>query len=156
MNYKKPDYVKLVLELILILLLVLFVAYDVYAENQLFVTASSLNGRAAPNKTSRIEAIFERGDQLEATGRVSGSWIEVYGGETGTVWCSADYLSEAAGSRMYTNTSGGRVRIRKSPDGSAIGWISAGKTVEVIRISNGWGYIPSTGWVKLCYFSSNP
>jgi len=123
--------------------------------NQLYVTATELNGRANPNKHARVECYFSYGESVETTGSVSrdGKWVEVYGGETGTVWCSIDYLSETNGNSEYVNISGGRVRIRKTPDGKSVDWVKTNDTVTISRIVNGWGYIKNKGWVDLNYFS---
>ena len=122
--------------------------------NQLYVTATELNGRSQPNKHSSIECRFSRGDTVETTGVISndGGWVEVIGGETGTVWCSADYLSETRDSAKYVNTSGGRVRLRKTPEGKFVGWVQTNEQITVARIVNGWGYIKDKGWVDLQYF----
>lgn len=143
----------LAFELILIAILVLIIAYDCYGEPLLYVTATQLNGRAEPNKSSRVEAIFERGEAVEPTGQTHGDWIEVVGGETGTVWCSMDYLSETDEAFHCVNTSGGRVRVRSCPDGKPCGWIAADQTVTISRVVNGWGYVEHKGWVSLSFFS---
>ena len=62
---------------------------------QLIVTANVLNGRSAPGKKNRVEAMFDKGDILQATGNWSKNhtWVEVKGGENGTVWCDIRYLN---------------------------------------------------------------
>lgn len=119
----------------------------------LYVTASVLNGRSEPNKSASVESRFEYGDQVKPTGNITSKWIEVYGGETGTVWCHSDYLSEFPTKVRFTNVSGGRVRVRKTPNGKHIGWISAGKTITIQNVIDGWGKIQNVGWVDLQYFS---
>ena len=111
-----------------------------------------LNGRAQPDKHASVEARFDNGAQVESVS-TSGDWVEVVGGETGTVWCKAEYLSSfASGCVLYRNTSGGRVFVRSEPCGAKTGRVGADKTVSVRNIVNGWGYI-GTGWVDLSYFS---
>lgn len=116
----------------------------------LTVTASELNGRATPSKKGHVEAIFMRGDELDAVS-IDGEWVEVIGGETGTVWCHADYLTESEPYKA-TNTSGGAVNVRSEPDGDRVGKVSAGESVTIERRVMGWGYTGS-GWVMLKYFS---
>ena len=60
----------------------------------LYCTASSLNGRASPSINARVEAHFEYGDELEVIG-YNDNWIEVEGGETGTVFVSANYVASS-------------------------------------------------------------
>jgi len=136
----------------LIISLITIFAVNTALGSQLYVTATELNGRAEPSKTAAIEARFFRGESVNPTGNVNGNWIEVYGGETGTVWCSADYLSETRDSAKYVNTSGGRVRLRKTPEGKFVGWVQTNEQITVARIVNGWGYIKDKGWVDLQYF----
>lgn len=114
------------------------------------VLASELNGRDRPDMEGIIEARFFEGEALEAVS-LSGNWVEVEGGETGTVWCSADYLTEREPFEA-TNTSGGRVHIRETPDGKHIGYVGRGKSVTIERCVFGWGYM-GTGWVALKHFS---
>ena len=68
--------------------------------------------------------------------RQSGNWVLLkIGIEAGEGWVNAKYLTafpEAAGT--YANASGGRLRIRETPGGKTAGWLSAGKTVEVLAI----------------------
>ena len=111
-----------------------------------------LNGRSQPDKHASVEAHFDNGDQVEAVS-TSGGWVEVVGGETGTVWCKAEYLSSSAlEGALYRNTSGGRVFVRSEPCGAKTGRVEANKTVTVQNVVDGWGYI-GTGWVDLSYFS---
>ncbi len=116
------------------------------------VTASELNGRDRPGMDGEIEARFSDGEILE-TISLSGNWVEVEGGECGTVWCCADYLTER---EPYTaaNTSSGRVRIRQSPGGKPVGYVGKGKSVTVERCVLGWGYV-GTGWVDLEFFTES-
>ena len=85
------------------ILIAILLLGDAFAEEepfQVIVTASQLNGRADPRKSASIEAVFDKDDILDATGKWSGdcTWIEVKGGETGTVWVKITYVSENIGS----------------------------------------------------------
>lgn len=110
-----------------------------------------LNGRSAPNKHASVEARFENGEAVEAVSYKVG-WVEVVGGESGTVWCSQDYLSSSQNTSKYRNISGGRVFIRDGIEGRKTGLeVHTNKLVTVKRQMNGWGFI-GTGWVDLSYF----
>lgn len=110
-----------------------------------------LNGRAAPSKNADIEMRIPNGDIVEAVS-YSGGWVEVLGGETGTVWCKAEYLSSDQEAAEYRNLSGGRVFIRDGIEGAKTGLVvRANGIVAVTRQINGWGYI-GKGWVNLKYF----
>lgn len=110
-----------------------------------------LNGRSAPNKHAPIEAHFTNGQAVEAISYCDG-WIEVVGGETGTVWCHQDYLSASKNASKYRNVSGGRVFVRDAIEGRKTGLeVVSNKVVTVHRQMDGWGYI-GTGWVDLKFF----
>lgn len=111
---------------------------------------SYLNGREHPNKHSAVTMRLYCGDEVEIVG-VKDGWIEIIGGESGTSFVDAHYVSETNEEFKATNTSGGRVRIRGDIDGKAIGYVKAGRTVTVTRVISGWGFIGS-GWVDLTYF----
>ena len=116
------------------------------------VQTKLLNGRAAPRKKSTIEARFDRGDILEATGEWSKDhkWIEVTGGETGTVWVYISYISER---RHYyaKNVNYRKVKIRKWPVvGKVTGYIRRGQVVDITQTVLGWGKTDK-GWVDLFY-----
>lgn len=115
---------------------------------------SYLNGRCAPSKNAEVTMKLFNGDELEIVA-LRGEWAEVVGGESGTSFCKIKYLSEIREPVSFTNTSGGRVRVRHNPvDGKTVGWIEAGKTVTVSKQILGWGYTKS-GWVDLSYFTLN-
>lgn len=111
---------------------------------------SYLNGRERPSRDSEVVMRLYNGDEVQIVGVVDG-WIEIVGGESGTSFVDAHYISEIDEPFEATNDSGGRVRIREDIDGKAIGYVKAGKTVTVTRVISGWGYIGS-GWVDLTYF----
>jgi hypothetical protein len=119
----------------------------------LYVTASQLNGRAHPSKKASVEALFDYGDRLTPTGKISKDrkWVEVEGGETGTVWVSVQYVSERFMEFTATNVSNGKVRIHGLPDGGKLnGYLSRGKSVEIVQVVLGWGRC-SKGWVDLAF-----
>ena len=123
------------------------------AYSPMYVQTRLLNGRSAPRKTASIEARFDYGDELIPTGEWSEDhkWIEVYGGESGTVWIYITYISERTHYKV-TNENNGKVKVRKWPEtGKVIGYIRHGKTIEIEQKIFNWGKTKS-GWVDLDYF----
>ncbi len=117
------------------------------------VTADLLNGRALPTKKAHIEARFDFGNYIQPTGSWSKDrkWVEVKGGETGTVWVRADYVTEVYGIFEYRNTADGRIKIRKKPvDGKLAGYLGKGKKVIITQIVLGWGRC-KRGWINMEY-----
>ena len=121
----------------------------------LIVTASGLYGRQHPTKKSQKEALFDYGDRLTPTGRISQDceWVEVYGGETGTVWVAARYVTERMDGFTVKNLNNGRIRIRAKLGGKGKlkGYVGHGKSIVIDRVVLGWGHC-SRGWVDLEYF----
>lgn len=112
-----------------------------------------LNGREHPSTRSHITMRLFNGDALEIVS-FDGEWVEVEGGESGTSFVKAEYLSEVNSPVSYTNTSGGRVRVRRSPSNStAIDWIRSGETIAISKVIAGWGYTHG-GWVDLSFFEA--
>lgn len=109
-----------------------------------------LNGRSRPSTSAPIEMRIPPGDAVEAVSYKDG-WVEVVGGESGTVWCKAEYLSSTQDAVYFKNTSGGRVFLRNGIEGAKTGVVKANKVVLVTRQIFGWGYI-GNGWVDLSYF----
>lgn len=110
-----------------------------------------LNGREKPSKKSFITMRLFRGDTVDVIG-FSGDWAEVIGGESGTSFVKAKYLSTVLEQAKYKNISCGRVKVRKEPvSGSIAAWIPTDKIVTVHAIVSGWGRIRS-GWIDLSYF----
>jgi len=117
----------------------------------LYVVVDLLNGRDRPNRHGTKEAMFDYGDSLTPTGRWSAdhNWIEVYGGESGTVWVCAKYVSEIAGSFYVENLDYSQVKIRKRPiDGRLTGYLKRGKALLIDQVVLGWGHC-SKGWIDL-------
>lgn len=90
--------------------------------------------REQPTKASSELGTINGGEQVTGTGYQDG-WVQVaVAMELTEGWIRADLLTLTdypVG--RYTNTSGGRVRVRAEPDGKAVGWLKAGGTVDVIR-----------------------
>lgn len=116
------------------------------------VQTKLLNGRATPRKRATIEARFDLGDTLLATGEWSKDhqWVEVAGGETGTVWVYISYVSERK--HYYVkNVDYRKVKVRKWPVvGKVTGYIYRGQTVDITQTVLGWGKTDK-GWVDLFY-----
>jgi len=136
-----------------IIAVVMSILYGAGLAEDLYVTADLLNGRARPSRRSSVEAVFDRGDKLTPTGEISRDreWVEVYGGECGTVWVHISYVTERTEVFTVRNTSGGRVKARNWPGGKLKKYVRAGKTVEIDRVVLGWGHC-SAGWVDLDWF----
>lgn len=140
---------------IVIVVVLLTIARHGFGEETIRMTviASQLNGRAWPTTKSRQEAFFDYGDMVEATGKWSEDkkWVEIKGGEGGTVWCMAKYLTERTDSFVASNEGRKAVKIRKSPvDGKVVGYLKGGKTVKISQVILGWGKC-KTGWIDLSY-----
>ena len=132
---------------------------SVLAENMpkgtidLQVTASVLNGRAWPRKSAKVEAFWDDGDWVESTGKWSNDhqWVEIYGGEDGTVWCSIRYLTERPMPFKVQNEGRKSVKIRKTPvDGKVVGYLKSGQTTTITQVVLGWGKCKS-GWIDIGY-----
>ena len=124
------------------------IAYPMYVNTRL------LNGREHPSTKSSIEAWCEKGEVVEAIKLNDQGWVLVEGGETGVVWCKAEYLSENETVRKWKNTSGGSVNLRKNPsvESKRVGRIKAGRVMRIAAEVFGWGYIKDQGWIDLSYF----
>lgn len=127
-------------------------------ETTFYTTASRLNGRANPRKTARVEASFDRGDIVYATGKWSKDyrWIEVHGGETGTVWVKISYVTERKDNFFVCNEDYKKVKVRKRPiQGNVVAYIKKGERIKITQVVLGWGKC-SKGWVDLDYFVEVP
>lgn len=138
--------------IIFVLLFLTIVINNSMAESTtLVVTVDELNGRAEPTTKSSVEMHLYKDDEVTFVSYTDG-WVEIIGGETGTVFCKAEYLSEKdANLGTYKNISGGRVNVRDNIEGKKINSIAANKNIEVSSIILNWGYI-GNGWVDLQYF----
>ena len=120
----------------------------------LYVVADVLNGRAHPTKKAPVEAVFDYGDRLTTTGKLSKDreWVEVLGGESGTVWVHVNYVSERFTEFQVINANNGKIKIRsKLMGGKVKGYVNHGKAIWIDRVVLGWGHT-SKGWVDLDYF----
>ncbi|MEA4927856.1 MAG: SH3 domain-containing protein [Candidatus Limiplasma sp.] len=126
------------------------------ADAQYTVTVSDYcNVREEPRKDSPDAGDLYAGDTVTGIGYQDG-WVLVEAAvEAGTGWVRADLLTLVDYPiGKYTNTSGGRVRMRAEPDGKAVGWLKAGGTVDVIRWTDvdgvAWAYTDK-GYIKSDY-----
>lgn len=118
---------------------------------EMYVTASRLNGRAKPLKKSSIEALFDKGDSVEAIGwSKNHHWIEVKGGEPGTVWVWWEYLTERTDEFTVINDGSTKLKIRKEPYGTVTGYLKPGKELIIDQVIFGWGH-SNKGWIELIY-----
>ena len=136
---------------LLIVLLFLFSAAG--AEEHIFlkVTATQLNGRARPSKKAKVEAFWDYWDTVEATGEWSydREWIEIKGGEGGTVWCNIRYLTEIFEPVKMKNADYPSIKIRKKPEkGGVVGYLKKNRTVEITQVVLGWGKCKK-GWIDM-------
>lgn len=159
---KKKIHISTVMNTIAILLIVgwicmLFIPSEGHGESydtvQMYVLANRLNGRARPSKKANKEALFDHGDCIYATGEWSKDyhWVEIIGGETGTVWCDIRYLTERKKEFTVRNNYKTPVKIRKFPvKGRISGYLRKGKTLVIDQVVLGWGHC-ELGWVDLYY-----
>ena len=104
--------------------------------------SSHLNGRAKP-VNGPIEMKLYLGDKVEIVSYGRDGWVEIIGGETGTVWVKDAFLTDEwytlENPEVYRISSNGRVRVRTIPDGEASGWAKNGDmvTVSAIAVKNG-------------------
>ena len=114
------------------------------ADAQYTVTVSDYcNVREKPDKASEDVGDLYAGDTVTGIGYQAG-WVQVQTSvEAGTGWEREDLLtlSDYPVGR-YANVSGGRVAIRKQPDGDHAAWLKAGHSVDVIR----WVDVDGTEW----------
>ena len=121
-------------------------AHDAAADTTMYVHVSDdsyLNGRRSPTRDSAIEMRLHAGDAVTVCG-MDGGWAPIKGGEAGTCWCSVAYLADyppGETAPLYTVSSDGRVRVRRSPNGETLRYVRNGNTVEVRFIADGWAYI---------------
>ena len=116
------------------------------------VRHGDLNGRQSPDVHSPKVAWFQDGEIISIY-EIQCEWALTEGGEYGTCWVHINYLlTEEQG--QYTVTANGRVRLRITPDGDAIGWLKPGQTIEVLAIFSEWARTEN-GWVMAEYLEAN-
>lgn len=126
-----------------IALLVILIA-SAQADALYTITVSDYaNVREQPRKDSADIGDLFAGDTVIGIGYQDG-WVQVEASvEAGQGWVRADLVTlvdKPVG--RYTNTSGGRVRIRKTPGGDHAHWLEARHSVNVIR----WVDVNGTAW----------
>ena len=120
----------------------------------LYVTADMLNAREQPTRKAQVGGMYYYGDELKPTGRISRDreWVEIYGGEPGTLWVKACYVSERYAAFTVINENNGKIKIRsRMGEGRVKGYVKRGKSIEIDRVVLGWGHCKK-GWVDLEYF----
>lgn len=126
------------------------------AESVVYVTASKLNGRDEAAFDAHVESHFYRGEALDVVG-YSGDWVEVVGGETGTVFVHSSYVINTevipVDNTAYTVTSKGRVHVRKLPNGSHARWVYNGDVLVATWLTDGWAFV-GNGWVSMKYLEA--
>ena len=140
--------------IVLQLIVLLFMLSEPASGETLYVSireGTYLNGRERPSTKAGITMRLFDGDAVDAIA-FDGEWVEVIGGESGTSFVKAQYLSKLKEPAMYVNASGGRVRVRKTPQSSKItAWIGSDDIIKISKQIMNWGYTHG-GWVDLSYF----
>ena len=144
--------------ILFVLLFSLLVGFGAAEESEelrpMQIIANQLNGRARPSKKSMVEVVFDHDEKLSPTGKWSADhkWVEVFGGEGGTVWCSVNYLNERKDVFTVYSLNPGKIRIRKYPGaGKVTGSVRKGQKLEITQVVMGYGKC-KRGWVDLSYF----
>ena len=113
------------------------------AETYVITVSDYCNVREAADKDSADLGDLYAGELVEGIGYQSG-WVQVAVDlEQADGWVREDLLTLAdypVG--RYANSTGGRVHIRKTPDGDHAHWLDAGHTVDVIR----WVSVDGSAW----------
>ena len=151
--YRTATYLLLVCCMIFLTVSLAEETTEIPNQSEVIVQVKLLLGRARPSRKAKIEARFDKGDVLIATGDWSPDhhWIEVYGGETGTVWVYADYVSERKAHIFVVNENYKKVKIRARPfDGKITGYLKKGKMIDVTNVVLGWGKTEK-GWIEMFY-----
>jgi len=109
------------------------------------VTISSgvLNIREKPSMDSLDLGDLRSGDVVTATDYQNGWLLVNVSVETAQGWVAAEYLTDRPdGSGEYVNASGGRVRVRSTPDGEPVRWLKKDAKATVTR----WLTVDGTAW----------
>ena len=140
----KDNGIWLVLVIAILLVALSLLQNVALADAQYTVTVSDwCNVRELPDKQSADTGNLYAGDTVTGTGYQAG-WVQVDASvEAGTGWVREDLLTLADYTTgRYTNNTGGRVHIRKTPDGDHAHWLGAGHHVDVIR----WVDVDGVAW----------
>lgn len=127
-----------------VLVTILMFCSTALADAQYTVTVNDYcNIREEPRKDSADTGNLYAGDIVTGTSYQSG-WVQVDADtEAGTGWVREDLLTLTDyPTGRYANTSGGRVNVRKTPDGKHARWLDAGHTVDVLR----WVDVDGVAW----------
>lgn len=132
---------------LIVLLVVVGIALEASGEAYTVQTAGDpLNIRSKPWIGAEIVGMLFNGDSVEVVS-ISDGWALIEAAiEAGGGYVSMDYLNCAPDKvGMYMVDAGGRVRVRKEPNGERVRWLEAGAMVEVVRWqdSNGelWAFV---------------
>lgn len=139
----------------LIFIFIFLLIANVAKAETVYCIADKLNGRYTPNIKSERGMILYYSDEVEALKLNDNGWVEIIGGESGTVWCKAEFLSVSIEPREWKNISNGSVNIRKAPslEAKICGRVKKGRIMRITAEVLGWGYIKDQGWVDLNYFA---
>lgn len=128
---------------------------DAYEPVTMYITGDGVNGRNEPVRKGQIGCLpFYRGDTAEAIfWSKNHKWVEVLGGENGTVYVYYEYITERTDIYKVKNLMRGKVRIRRTPvNGGVVGYVKENQTVKIYQTIFGWGRTDK-GWVDLnCFY----
>ena len=115
-------------------------------ENTLYVSVDEgtyLRGRKSPSLDAAVEMKLYNGEEVTVVS-AKGEWVEIEGGEPGTVWCYSEFLkssSDDADCKKYEVVSNGKVRVRKEINGEKLRYVRNGDILEVKFFVDGWAYL---------------
>lgn len=131
-----------------------FCPYDDVEYVTMYILGNQVNGRDEPNRKGKISCLpFNEGDSVKAIfWSKNHKWVEIKGGENGTMYVFAEYLTERTDIYKVKNARSGKVRIRRTPiDGGVSGYVKRGQIVTIYQTIFGWGRT-NKGWVDLSNF----
>lgn len=117
---------------------------------QFTVTASSLNVRSGPGKTSEVVGTVSEGTVVTAVAEQEG-WRQITAPVSG--WVSAQYLQPVPTAQFTVTADSLNVRSGPGKTNEAIGTVSTGTVVTAVAQQGGWMQItsPVSGWVSAQY-----
>lgn len=131
-----------------------FCPYDDVDYIHMTITGDLVNGRLEPSKQATRACLpLEYGDDVKAIfWSKNHKWIEVLGGDGGSMYVYYEYITERTDIYKVKNAMAGKVRARKRPvDGGVSGYIKRGQTIKIYQTIFGWGRTDK-GWVDLSCF----